>query len=98
MTKTRKTRKTKTRGKGTYLRGWAKHKPNARQRTTMLRKCGKKCFLGPKKTFPICTKNTCKINTKGIHAAYSRAKEYVTIKGTRKYKKIAKKAYNMLYK
>ncbi len=93
-----KTRKTRTRGRGSYLRGWSKQQPNASQRTIMLRKCGKKCFLGPKKSFPICTKNTCKINRKGVHAAYNRAKEYVSIKGTRKYRNIAKKAYNMLYK
>jgi hypothetical protein len=93
-----KTRKTRSRGRGSYLRGWSKQQPNTHQRTLMFQKCGKKCFLGPKKSFPICTKNTCKINKKGIHAAYNRAKEYVTIKGTRKYRKIANKAYNMLYK
>lgn len=92
-----KTRKTKSRGRGTYLRGWSKQQPTAHQRTVMLRNCGKKCFLGANKTFPICTKNTCRINKKGIHSAYNRAKEYATIKGTRKYKKIANKAYKMLY-
>jgi hypothetical protein len=63
----------------------------------MMKKCGKKCFLGPNKTFPICTKNTCKTNKKGVHAAYVRAREYMTIKGkrSRKYKKIADKAHRM---
>ena len=63
----------------------------------MLRRCGEKCFLGPNKTFPICSKNTCKRNKKGIMAAYMRAKEYITIRPTvRKYKSIAKRAKKML--
>jgi len=103
---THKTRKNKTgiKGRGAYLKGWSKQQPGYRERTIMIKKCGKKCFLGPKKTFPICTKNTCKINQKGIHAAYVRAREYESITGTRcrgmcsqKYKEIAKKAYKMLY-
>jgi hypothetical protein len=97
MLSTRKN-KTKTRGRGTYLKGWAKQQPKTHQRTIMMKNCGKKCFLGPNKTFPICTKNTCRVNKKGIHAAYNRAREYMTIKGTRKYKKIADKARRMLYK
>ena len=97
MTKTRKN-KTGTKGRGKYLKGWTKQKPNTQQRTVMMQKCGKKCFLGPNKSFPICSKNTCKINKKGVHSAYVRAKEYMTIKGTKKYKNIANKAYNILYK
>lgn len=92
------TRKTRTRGRGKYLKGWSKQKPGYHQRTVMLKKCGKKCFLGSKKTFPICTKNTCKINKKGLHAALNRAREYMTIKGTQKYRQIANKARKMLYK
>ena len=84
--------------KNRLVKGWSKQSPDIHQRSVMLKKCGKKCFLGPKMTFPICTKNTCKINNKGVHAAYIRAKEYMTIKGTRKYKTIANKAYRMLYK
>jgi hypothetical protein len=42
----------------------------------MLKKCGKKCFLGPKKSFPICKKNTCKVSKKGVYAAYVRARQY----------------------
>jgi hypothetical protein len=90
-----KTRKTHFKGRG--IRSWTKQQPGTHQRTVMMRKCGKKCFLGPNKTFPICTKNTCRINKKGIRAAYNRAREYITIKGTQKYKKIANKAYKMLY-
>ena len=77
--------------------GWSKQKPSQRERTIMLRNCGKKCFLGPNKSFPICKKKTCKSSRKGIYAAYVRAREYSTIKGSKKYKIISKKAYNMLH-
>ena len=79
-------------------KGWSKQQPGTHQRTVMMKKCGKKCFLGPNKTFPICTKHTCSINKKGVYSAYVRAKEYVSIKGTQKYRKIASKAHSMLYK
>jgi hypothetical protein len=96
---TRKNRsKTGIKGRGSYLKGWSKEQPSTHQRTIMMKQCGKKCFLGPKKSFPICSKNTCKVNKKGLHAAYIRAREYMTIRGTQKYKKIANKAYKMLYK
>jgi hypothetical protein len=32
-----------------YARGWKYEAPNYAQRTKMLRRCGKKCFLGSKK-------------------------------------------------
>ena len=57
-------------------KGWAKLAPFGRARTVMLRNCGKKCFLGPKKSFPICAKGTCKRNRKGIEAAYVRARQW----------------------
>jgi len=78
------------------VKGWSKQQPSRHQRTKMMKKCGKKCFLGPNKSFPICTKNTCKVNKKGVRAAYIRAREYMTIKGTRKYRNIAKKAKKMI--
>lgn len=90
--------------------GWSA--PTTHERTIMQKKCGKsksKCFLGPNKTFPICSPGTCKVNKKGVWAAYVRAKEYAsskmhrkTKKGTRKrltkkrYASIAKKAHKML--
>ena len=79
-------------------KGWSKQKPTTHQRTVMLKKCGKKCFLGSKKSFPICTKNTCKVNKKGVYAAYIRSREYTTIKGTKKYKQITNKALKILNK
>ena len=55
---------------------WRMHSPGSKQRTVMLKNCGKKCFLGPDKSFPICSKNTCKVNPHGVHAAYVRAKQW----------------------
>lgn len=56
--------------------GWSSEKPSRHQRTVMKRECGKKCFLGPGTSFPICKKNTCKVSNKGIYAAYVRAREW----------------------
>ena len=77
-------------------RGWKNEKPGYHEKTVMMKKCGKKCFLGPGKTFPICKKNTCKISRKGVYAAYIRSREYKTIKGTKKYPKITKRAKQLL--
>lgn len=100
-------------------KGWSKIEPKGKQRTTMYRKCGKKCFLGTIKkygrgsnkqhpNFPICKKNTCKISSKGLWAAYIRAKQwgnsskkYKSSRPTRKrsvYTNVARKAKNMLKK
>ena len=57
-------------------KGWARLAPRGHARTVMLRNCGKKCFLGPKKSFPICAKGTCRRNRKGIEAAYVRARQW----------------------
>jgi hypothetical protein len=72
-------------------RGWNKQRPSYHERTLMLRRCGKKCFLGTKKRFPICKKHTCKISSQGLHAAYIRARQFG-------YKSIAKKAVQLLKK
>jgi hypothetical protein len=86
---------TKTR-KNIYWSGWSKKSPNFKQRKIMSKKCGKKCFLGKDNSFPICNKNTCKINPKGIYSAYIRSRQYR--KKNKKYYKISKKALNMLKK
>jgi hypothetical protein len=96
--------------------GWHKSAPFGAQRTRMYKKCGKKCFLGKKTPgdkqhpdFPICTKGTCKINPKGVYAAYVRAKEWGnkprSYKGKghprlrqKSYKRIARTAKKMLKK
>lgn len=89
MSKTRKNS-----GRGSATRGWKNEQPGYHQRTIMLQKCGRKCFLGPKKSFPICKKNTCKISSKGVYSAYIRARQYSS-KG-RKYRNISRKANKML--
>ena len=89
MSKTRKNS-----GRGSATRGWKNEQPGYHQRTVMLRKCGRKCFLGPKKSFPICKKNTCKVSSKGVYSAYIRARQYSS-KG-RKYRNISRKAKKML--
>lgn len=88
--------KTGTHGRGAFLRNWSKQQPGYHERTVMFRNCGQKCFLGPNKTFPICTRNTCKKNRKGVYAAYIRAKEYITITGAPKYRRISSKAQKLL--
>jgi len=70
-------------------RGWKRENPNQHQRTVMLKKCGKKCFLGTRKSFPICKKNTCTVSKKGVYAAYVRARQT-------KRNRIASKARRML--
>ena len=108
----RKTRK-RTR-KAVPWKGWGKLAPHGKQRTTMYRKCGKKCFLGTKThgdkqhpDFPICAKGTCKVNKKGLYAAYIRAKQWGKKRSSYKgkarprmratyYRKIARKAKKML--
>jgi len=86
--------KTRKNGRGSATRGWKNEQPGYHQRTVMLQKCGNKCFLGSKKSFPICKKNTCTISTKGVYSAYIRARQYRT-KG-HKYRVISRKANRML--
>ena len=69
---------------------WKDMKPGFHQRTVMKNKCGKKCFLGPKKSFPICKKNTCKVSSKGVYSAYIRARQYSS--KNRKYRNISRKS------
>ena len=95
-------------GKTKKQRTWAKWSnvvPTTHERTMMMKKCGKKCFLGSKKSFPICSRNTCKRNRYGVLAAYIRAKEYASINKDRRtnskpyyYKRIASRANRLLRK
>ena len=80
--------KTHKNNRRSVTRGWKKEKPGYHQKTIMLKKCGKKCFLGPKKSFPICKKNTCKVTSKGVYSAYIRARQYHKTKIANKAKKI----------
>ena len=72
--------------------GWSKQAPGTVARREMKKKCGSKCFLGPisESCFPICATGTCKINIKGIYAAYTRAREH----GSAKYKRSSTKRTN----
>jgi len=76
--------------------GWRFEKPGTHQKTVMKRKCGKKCFLGPDKSFPICKKNTCNISSKGIYAAYIRALQWKNKRSI--YNRIATRAKRLLIK
>jgi hypothetical protein len=80
MTKTRRISRT---------RGWKKQQPGYHEKTLMLKRCGKKCFLGPGKSYPICSKNTCKVNPKGVYSAFIRSKQFHR-------KNISRKANKML--
>lgn len=82
MSKTRKDRR------GSRTRGWKKQKPSYHQRSVMLKNCGKKCFLGPEKSYPICTKNTCKINSRGVYSAFIRSRQFHKKNISRKANKI----------
>lgn len=62
--------------KNSFVKGWKREKPGFHQKTVMLKKCGRKCFLGPDKSFPICKKNTCKVSSHGVYAAYIRSRQY----------------------
>ena len=73
-------------------RGWSRVAPKSvGERSAVLSKCGRRCFLGPGKTFPICTRlgsgsgsGACKIDRRGVAAAYSRAREWAAITARKK--------------
>lgn len=87
------------------LTQWTKKKPTFHERTLMKKKCAplNDCFLGTRKSFPICTPD-CKINKGAIMSAYIRAKEMYSRSKTGKirkhkpyyYKNIANKAKKLL--
>ena len=88
------------------FKSWRRNQPTRRQRTLQLKRCGKKCFLGSKKSFPICNAGSCKPSKGGLIAAYVRAREMTrrardrTVKKHRApyYYNVAKKAKNLLLK
>lgn len=71
-------------------KGWKQQKPGTHEKTMMLKKCGKKCFLGTNKSYPICKKNTCKISPQGVYSAYIRASQYHKKNISQKAKRILK--------
>ena len=86
MSKTRKNRETRKRSP---TRGW-----KAPPRSRLMKKCGKKCFLGTRKSFPICSSN-CKVDKRGVYSAYVRARQFRT-KGS-KYRTVSKKAKDLIH-
>lgn len=101
-------------------RKWSRIAPkHVGDRSALLAKCGHRCFLGPGKTFPICPRlgagsgtrsNDCKVDRRGVVAAYSRAREWASItarkkrssskaaRAHRKYTAVARKARAILSK
>lgn len=114
--------KTKYRSRRSHK--WSRVAPkHIGERSALLAKCGHRCFLGPGKTFPICPRlgtrsgarararaGDCKIDRRGVVAAYSRAREWASItarkkrssskaaRSHRKYTAIARKARVILSK
>jgi hypothetical protein len=64
---------------------WKEDAPNKKERVVMLKKCGRKCFLGPGTSFPVCTCGTCDVNPRGVQSAYSRAREWASITARKKH-------------
>lgn len=101
-----------TRGK----RSWSRDAPKTvGERSAVLSKCGRRCFLGPSKTFPVCARlgsgagsgsgsGTCKVDRRGVLAAYIRAREWASItarkkanaRSHRKYTAVARRAKSIL--
>lgn len=81
-------------------KGWGMLAPKlGKERSRLYKKCGKKCFLKPDKRkpsqskFPVCSKRSCKINCKGLSAAYIRSRQWRKKKPS--YNKVAAKAKQM---
>ena len=90
-----------SRSRSRSSRGWSRVAPRSvGERSAVLSKCGRRCFLGPGKTFPICTRlgsgsgsGACKIDRRGVAAAYSRAREWAAITARKKRSASGARAY-----
>jgi len=91
-------------------RGWSRVAPKSiGERSALMSKCGRRCFLGSSKTFPVCAAGSCKVDRRGVAAAYSRAREWASItarkkrtsakaaRAHRKYTAVARRARSILY-
>jgi len=99
-----------SRGSHRSSRGWSRIAPRSvGERSAVLSKCGRRCFLGPGKTFPICARlgsgsgsgsgsGACKIDRRGVAAAYSRAREWaaITARAHRRHTAVARRARAIL--
>ena len=87
-------------------KSWRRNQPTRHERTLQMNRCGKKCFVGSKKSFPICNAGSCKPSKGGLISAYIRARQMTrrardrTIKKHRTsyYYNVAKKAKTLLHK
>lgn len=86
-----------TKGRGSATRGWYSVAPeHGHERHDLREQCGSKCFLDPRgERFPICERleegKGCKVDCRGVHAAYQRARQY-------HHEDVAEKAANVLKK
>ena len=79
--------------------GWRDEKPkNQTERKTMRRRCGKKCFLGPKLSYPVCKRKTCRVSKKGLWSAYIRGKQWSKAKRKRGSKALSKRQHQRVWK
>ena len=79
--------------------GWSKEHPRTRrQRVRMGARCKPvgRCFLGPRLTFPVCVKGTCRESRRGLWSAYLRAQGRFTRTGRRSYRRMARDALRRL--
>ena len=98
---------------------WSNDAPKSiGDRRSVLQKCGRRCFLDSRKSFPICARlgsaaaagGECKIDRRGVQAAYSRARQWAAItarkkrssfkdaRANRKYTAVARRAKAILSK
>ena len=70
---------------------WSRRAPKTvGDRSAVLTTCGRRCFLGSGTTFPICARlgsarsRSCKIDRRGVQAAYSRARQWAAITARKK--------------
>jgi hypothetical protein len=90
--------RSRSHGRHHGTRKWSRDAPKSiGDRSAVLSKCGRRCFLGPGKTFPICARlgsgagsGTCKVDRRGVAAAYSRAREWAAITARKKGKKASR--------
>jgi len=69
--------------------------PKTHERTLMLKRCGRKCFLDAPR-YPICVRRTCRVSKRGVRAAYTRSRQMherkLSVKAKRILLSMAKKA------
>lgn len=93
----------RSRSRSSGSRKWSQVAPKTvGDRSALMSKCGRQCFLGPNKTFPICARlgsgsgsgsGTCKIDRRGVAAAYTRAREWAAITARKKRSASGARAY-----